>query len=328
VKVLVIGGTRFVGPLLVFRLLARGDRVTLFNRGTHADPFGARVERVRGDRARDLDRVTGNYDALFDLAAYERADVEGAIGAFSGRIGRYLFVSTGQVYLVRSPQPVPSREVDYDGPTMARPTSEEDGPEWDYGMGKRACEDLLAATPSFPATRLRIPMVNGPRDHYRRVERLVHRILDGGPLLCAEPERRVRHVDAAEVARTMVALAEDPRARGEAYNQAQDETPTLEELTSAIAREIGGPSVRLVKRSRDQMRAAGIDPRAAFPFGGHWMSFLDPAKIRALGVDHAPLDRTIAKIVGELLAHLPEPPEDYRAQRDREIALAHETEPA
>jgi hypothetical protein len=73
------------------------------------------------------------------------------------------------------------------------------------------------------------------------------------------------------------------------------------------------------------MRAAGIDPRAAFPFGGPWMSFLDPSKIRAFGVDHAPLDRTIAKIVGELLAHFPAPPEDYRAQRAREIALAEES---
>ncbi|MGZ3423733.1 MAG: NAD-dependent epimerase/dehydratase family protein [Polyangiales bacterium] len=323
-KVLVIGGTRFVGPLLVFRLLARGDRVTLFNRGTHADPFGARVERVLGDRTRDLDRVTGNFDAVLDLAAYERPDVEGVIRTFSGRIGRYLFVSTGQVYLVRESLEAPYRERDYDGPTIARPHTEEDGPEWDYGMGKRACEDLLvAAGAGFPSTRLRIPMVNGPRDHYRRIERLVHRILDGGPLLCAEPERRVRHVDAAEVARTMVALIDDDRALGEAYNQAQDETPTIEELVSAIGREIGA-SVRMVKTSRDRMRASGIDPRAAFPFGGPWMSFLDPAKIRALGIGHAPLDRTIAKIVGELLAHLPEPPEDYRAQRAREIALASE----
>ena len=70
---------------------------------------------------------------------------------------------------------------------------------------------------------------------------------------------------------------------------------------------------------------ASIGGRIAFPFGGPWMSFLDPAKIRAFGVDHAPLDRTIAKIVGELLAHFPEPPEDYRAQRSREIALAEET---
>lgn len=323
-KVLVIGGTRFVGPLLVVRLLARGDRVTLFNRGTHADPFGARVERIVGDRTRDLDRASGTYDAVIDLAAYEAPDVEGAIRTFSGRIGRYLFVSTGQVYLVREGLAPPYREADYEGPTIARPASAEDAPEWDYGMGKRACEDLLIATPSFPSTRLRIPMVNGPRDHYRRIERLVHRIVDGGPLLCAEPERRVRHVDASEVARTIVALLEEPRATGEAYNQAQDETPTIEELVSALGREIGA-RVRMVKRSRDEMRAAGIDPRAAFPFGGPWMSFLDPSKIRALGVDHAPLERTVSKIVGELLAHFPEPPEDYRAQRSREITLAEES---
>jgi len=302
-SVLVIGGTRFVGRLLVTRLVARGERVTLFNRGTHSDPFGARVERLRGDRTTgDFERALSGrtFDAVVDFAAYVASDAERAIETFAGRVGHYVFVSTGQVYLVRAPRtpptpPTPSREEDYDGPVIPRPAGE-DASSWDYGVGKRACEDaLIAARDRLPSTRLRIPMVNGPGDYYGRIERYVRRMLDGGPLAVALADRRVRHVDAAEVARTIDLLLGDARVFGEALNQAQDETPTLRELLAMIAGEVGA-SPEIVE-----------DPTITTddsPFSGRWMSFLDPSRIRALGIGHAPLPITLARAVGHVLATL------------------------
>lgn len=329
-RCLVLGGNRFVGRLLVLRMLARGDRVTVLNRGTLPDPFGERVERLRCDRRTDdLARVLRgrDFDAVVDFAAYERPDVERAIEALDGRVGRYLFVSTGQVYLVREGVTGPARERDYDGPLLPRPAGD-DAAEWDYGVGKRACEDALVeafASRGFPSTRLRIPMVNGPRDPYRRLERYVHRLLDGGPIvLPGGGAHRVRHVDAHEVAATILALLAEPRAVGAAWNQAQDETPTLSELLTALARELGA-SPGIVEVDRGAFEARGLDVRATSPFSGRWMSFLDPTAIRGLGVGHAPLDRTIARCVAELLAHLPAPPEDYARQRPEELRLARET---
>lgn len=324
-RVLIIGGTRFVGRLFALRALARGDRVTLFNRGTHPDPFGDRVERLRGDRGTgQLDAALAGrtFDGVVDFAAYVESDVARVVDVLGGRVGRYLLVSTGQVYLVREGARVPSRpsrEEDYDGPLMPRPALASDQGEWDYGMGKRACEDLLVrSSDRLPSIRLRIPMVNGPRDFYRRIERYVHRMLDGGPLVVPDAARRVRHVDATEVATTIDALLDDPRALGEAYNQAQDETPTLGELLSAIGSEIGvRPQIVEIPDL-----AAHVDVRAASPFSGQWMSFVDPAKLRGLGVGHAPLAVTIARAMGELLAHLPAPPDDYLAQRPRELSAA------
>lgn len=321
-RVLVIGGTRFVGRLFVLRALARGDRVTLFNRGHHQDPFGDRVERCRGDRGTaqfDAALAGRTFDAVVDFAAYVESDVARAIDVLSGRVGRYLLVSTGQVYLVRAGASVPSREEDYDGPLMPRPSLPSDRGEWDYGMGKRACEDLLVrAGDRLPSIRLRIPMVNGPRDYYRRIERYVHRMLDGGPLVLPDANRLVRHVDATEVAATIDALLEHPRALGEALNQAEDETPTLAQLLSAIGAEIGvSPEVVEVPDL-----AAHVDVKAASPFSGQWMSFLDPTKIRAMGIGHAPLPVTLARAMGELLAHLGAPPDDYVAQRARELSAA------
>ncbi|MBI2389085.1 MAG: NAD-dependent epimerase/dehydratase family protein [Deltaproteobacteria bacterium] len=297
-RILVIGGTRFMGRFLVARCLARGDRVTLFHRGTRPNPFGARVEQLIGDRTSpDFERALSGrtFDAVVDMVGYQGADVERAIDVFAGRVGHYLFVSTGQVYLVRENAPMPSREEDYGGPLMARPQGD-DAAQWDYGVGKRACEDaLIAARDRLPSTRLRIPMVNGPGDEQQRIARYVRRMLDGGPLRVAFADRRVRHVDAQEVARTIDLLLGDARVLGEAVNQAQDETPTLRELLGLIGHEIGAQPEIVDDES------VGTE---ASPFSTRWMSFLDPAKLRALGVGHAPLSTTIARTVGHVLATL------------------------
>ena len=109
---LIIGGTRFVGALLTFRLLARGDTVTLFNRGRTPDPFGDRVERLRGDRTTpDLARSLAGrrFDAVIDFAAFTGDDARGAIEALGDRAGHYVCISTGHVYLVRESCPRPAR---------------------------------------------------------------------------------------------------------------------------------------------------------------------------------------------------------------------------
>ena len=293
--VLVVGGTGFLGRHLVARLLARGDRVTLFTRGTRSDPFGDRVARLAGDRTTDLARVQGTFDAVVDLVGFEGRDIERAIDVFAGRVGHYLFVSTGQVYLVRESPRLPSREEDYDGPTIARPGGR-DGSQWDYGTGKRACEDaLVRAQGRLPSTRLRIPIVNGPGDDQQRIARYIRHMLGGAPIRAAFLDRRVRHVDAQEVARTIDVLLGDARVVGEAVNQTQDETPTLRELLEMLGDELGARPTLV----EDETATSDVSP-----FSTRWMSFLDPAKLRGLGIGHAPLATTIARCVGHVVATL------------------------
>lgn len=230
------------------------------------------------------------------MVAYNATDVGRAIDVFAGRVGHYLFVSTGQVYLVRENPRLPSREEDYEGPVIPRPEGS-DGSQWDYGAGKRACEDaLIAARERLPSTRLRIPIVNGPGDNEQRIARYVRRMLDGGPLRVAFADRRVRHVDALEVARTIDLLLGDARVIGEAVNQTQDETPTLRELLTMIGDEVG---------ARPEIVEDETVTTDESPFSTRWMSFVDPAKIRALGIGHAPLSTTIARCVGHAIATLP-----------------------
>jgi len=325
VHVLIVGGNRFMGRLAAWRLLAGGHRVTLLNRGSLPDPFGARVERLRGDRTRDLERLVAGrrFDAVLDFAAFTGDDGRRAVEAFGSRVGHYVMVSTGQVYLVRDACPRPARESDYDGALLPRPAGPPDLPEWEYGVGKREAEDAIASARGFPATRLRIPMVNGEGDPFRRIESYLWRLADGEPVLVPDGGTHlVRHVHAGEVARLAVGILGRPEAMGEAFNLAQEETPTLRDLLAAL-RDLLGSSSALVDAPPDALRGEGLDPKAISPFSGRWMSFLDPSRARReLGFVHEPLELYLGKIVASFLAHPPpDRPEAY-ASREAERAAA------
>ena len=327
--VLIIGGTRFVGALLTFRLLARGDTVTLFNRGRIADPFGDRVERLRGDRTTaDLARSLAGrrFDAVVDFAAYTGEDARGAIEALGDRAGHYVFISTGQVYLVREGCPQPSRELDYEGPVMPRPGEESEVEPWTYGVEKRAAEDALAAawtTARFPATRLRVPMINGERDPQRRLEGYLWRILDGGPVLVPDGGlATARHVYALDLAIAVAAILGDERTLGEAFNLCQDETPTVWELVGLLAERLGAPDRRV---ALPRSALGDLPVKAISPFTSRWMSYLDPTRARdLLGFSHRPLGAYLDSMVASFLAHRSEaPPEGYRhREAERRLALA------
>jgi len=324
--VLVIGGNRFMGLGLVWRLLFAGHRVTVLNRGHLGDPFGDRVERLRADRSTDaFDRALAGraFDRVVDLAGFAGDDLARAVRVLGGRVGHYVFISTGQVYLVREGCPRPAREADYVGPVMAAPPTPADQEDWAYGVGKRAAEDVLvAAGASLPSTRLRIPMVNGEHDHKRRLESYLWRLLDGGPLLVPEAGAIARHVYAGAVVGAILRILEAPPAPGQAFNLAQAEQPTVRALIERLAQRVGARPT-LLEVPAATVEGAGLSVRAASPLSSRWMSLIDPGRAALeLGFTHPPLDVYLDAIVASLLAAWPaSPPEGY-AQRAGELALA------
>jgi nucleoside-diphosphate-sugar epimerase len=330
--VLVIGGTRFVGYGLVWRLLLGGHRVTILTRGQTPDPFGSRVERLVADRTTPAFRETLRgraFDAAVDFVVYTGEDARGAVDAI--RTDHYVMISTGSVYLVRLDCPIPSRESDYDGPVMgAPPTPAEEG-DWRYSVEKRAAESVLQEAweqRRFPSTRLRIPIVNGERDYSGRLESYLWRILDGAPVvLPSGGTRRLRHVYSGAVVDGILSLLGRQGALGQAYNLAQDEIPTLSEMLEILAEEMGAP-LRIVSASEDEIRAAGLERDRIFPFTGHWTSILDPGRAKLeLGFTHPPLREYLGKIVASFMASIPEGPPSYYRERQREIALAASAAP-
>ncbi len=173
------------------------------------------MERLHGDRT-DPSQLSHalnghSFDAVVDNALYKGAEVEPIVRLLNGRIQHYIFVSSGQVYLVREDIERPFSEADYEGRLMPSPKPNTYGyEEWMYGIEKRRAEDALRAAwerRGFPYTSLRLPMVNSERDHFYRLYNYIVRLKDGGPILVpSTPVYPLRHVYADDVVTAILNL--------------------------------------------------------------------------------------------------------------------------
>jgi nucleoside-diphosphate-sugar epimerase len=330
-KVLIIGGTRNLGHFLAVRLLATGHRVGVLNRGRTRDDLPATIERLRADRcdARQLRGALGerSFDAVIDTALYRGREAEEVVGLLEGRVGHYVFISTGQVYLVRSGLKRPFREENYEGLVDPEPDgSERDVENWGYGIEKREAEDVLAAAwqkQSFPVTSLRLPMVASERDHFGRVQGYLLRIRDGGPLLLPPPPRLLlRHVYVHDVVSAIERLIASGEGKGRAYNLSQDETLTLEAFLDLLA-EAAGCTWRSAILDPRVLAAHGLIPDCS-PFSDPWMSELDNARSkRELLLTYTPVTDYLKAIVAHHDRHDGPRPSGY-ARRAEELTLAEQ----
>lgn len=327
--VLVIGGTRFVGPRLVDALLERGHRVTTFNRGETPDALPDVVERLHGDRS-DPAQLAGAlgdraFDACVDTIAMRGGDSRAAVQVLDGRVGHYVHFSTGQVYLVRAGCPVPAREEDYDGPIVEQPTQQWARAEWRYGMEKRECEDALEeawVARRFPATRLRLPMIHGAADPKSRIHGYVLRLEDGGPLLVPlESGPRIRQVHVDDVVDAVARIVEEGSGIGAAYNIAPDDLVSFHDFLATLG-EILDVAPDVVRLGREELVEEGIFP-ACSPLSNPWMSVLDGTRARdELGVTPRGLAAWLPGLVERLRDDPPGPPVGWDELRERERALA------
>jgi len=328
-RCLVIGGTRNLGPSIVRELLERGDQVAVFNRGQTPDDLPAEVERLRGDRCdpRQLKQILGsrNFDLVVDTTLYTAPEAEAVVEVLADRIERYIFLSTGQVYLVRMGLERPYKEDDYPGPVMSAPPSDDAQYEsWLYGVDKRAAEDVFLRAwqeSKFPFTSLRLPMVNSERDHYDRIYGYFLRLKDGGPVLVPDEEGLpLRHVYGDDVAGAIAQLSDGDRGKGRAYNLSQDETLSLQEFLQMLAGIMNAP-LRIVRVPREMLEQQGLWPDCS-PFSGRWMSSLDNRRSKAeLGIAYTPLRTYLNRLIRHFAAGPQREIEGYK-QRARELELA------
>ncbi len=213
---LVLGGTGFLGPHQVDHALARGHRVTMFNRGTRPNPWGDRVEQLTGDRddkvgkgLAALREGSRRWDAVIDNTGYLPRHVRDSAQALKGRVGRYVFVSTVAVYDFAQ-----GLRFDEASPlaTMANPADETESGAT-YGPLKAECERELRAQLGERATIVRPSYILGPGDDTDRFIYWVERVRRGGDVL-GPPNRHFewQWVDARDLCPWLVQLAEQDRA--------------------------------------------------------------------------------------------------------------------
>ncbi len=318
-KALIIGGTRNLGPSLVAALLEAGYQVAVFNRGVTPGELPSGIARLRGDRsdaAQLAAAVKGReFDLVVDTTLYNGPDAVAVARIFKDRVGRYIFLSTGQVYLVRQGLQRPYKEDDYAGPVMPDPGGHEHE-EWVYGVDKRAAEDVLNHP---PFTSLRLPMINSERDHHDRIYGYWLRMQDGGPILLPDGEGLpLRHVYGGDVVSAVLRLASGKIGLGRAYNVSQDETISIDAFLEKMAAILRVP-LRVARLPREKLKS--LLP-ACSPFSGEWMSVLDNRRSKEeLGLKYTPLDTYLERLIAYHAAQPRREPAGYK-QRAAELHLA------
>lgn len=330
-KILIIGGTRNMGHILASDLYNAGHEVTLLNRGITQDDLPADIKRLRGDRTvkeQLKEALNGlEFDVVVDMVLYTGEEAENVIEILTGRVGHFVFVSTGQVYLVREGLARPFSESDYEGRLMPPPKPNTYGhEEWNYGFHKRRAEDTLAAAwtkNNFPYTSLRMPMVNGEREPFNRLYGYMLRIKDGGPILVPEtPQHPLRHVYADDVVRAITTLVNTGKGKGRVYNISQDETVPLPEFLAIVGEIMGYEPPQLIEVKRSVLVANGFLPDCS-PFSDRWMSELANERSKdELGIVYTPVRTYLERIIQHYQDNPPQRPASYkRRNAERNLVL-------
>jgi 2'-hydroxyisoflavone reductase len=300
VRILIVGGTRFVGRHIAAAALDRGHEVTLFHRGkTGTDLFGE-ATHLLGDRDGDLAALaTGTWDATIDVCAYVPRQVDTLAAALDGRGGRYAFISSLSVYA--SPQPP---LFDEDAPLIELPDATvEEVTDATYGGLKVLCE--RAATDRFGAGTLLIrpTYVVGPFDHSGRFTWWVRRIAQGGEVLAPGPEDApIQVIDARDQAAWVIGLVEQG-ASGAFHAVAPQPPFSFSDLLREIVAAVGPPGTTLTWVERSFLLDAGEDDLSLpmWPGGDPAGMFEAADPRRAFGSGLAP--RPLAQTIRDTLEH-------------------------
>ena len=240
-KVLVLGGTRFVGKLLVNKLLENGYDVTLLTRGNTKDIFENRVKKLyafRSDRRamkRCLDKK--EFDIVYDNICFSSKDAKIACEIFNNiKIKKYILISSMYVY---NEQDEPLIESDFN------PYSYSVGFNiraiFDYAEGKRLTERYFARWANFDTLFVRFPIIMARDDYTKRFENCILNILKNKPIYVSYPQGKMNYISSYDAANFLYWL-KDIDVTG-AINAASKESFSANELINEFAKVLNKKAV-------------------------------------------------------------------------------------
>jgi 2'-hydroxyisoflavone reductase len=326
-KILILGGTRFLGRHTVDSALARGHEVTIFNRGRNNTGLPEGVETIAGDRDGGLDALRGRrWDAVVDTCGYVPRVVGDSARLLADAADHYTFVSSLSVYTsFASPNLAESAPVG----TLEDETVEVvDGAT--YGPLKVLCERAVERAFSGRSASVRAGLIVGPRDDIKRFPWWVRRVARGGDVLApGAPDRHLQVVDARDLGDWMVLLGET-RTPGVFNATGPDRVLTMSEFLDE-ARHVSGSDARFVWASDDFLAENGVVPWTDMPMylpaRGDYLHFFDVDVSKAVwaGLRFRPLADSIRDVLDwtepplprDFTMPLPEP--GISAEREAEL---------
>ena len=248
-RILIIGGTNFIGPHVVRLLAAEGHEIILFHRGEHeADLPRVRhihhpsaaipVTQVPPDLQRELQAIAP--DVVLHMVVMGESDAKALMETFRGVAKRVVVLSSGDIYRAYSR----ITGVELEAPDRSALTEESplrktlfpyrdqaSGPDdWRYSYEKILVEQVVMSDPQLPATVLRLPAVYGPGDDKHRLLPYIKRMDDKRPAILmgtGQAGWRWTHGYVEDIAAAIALAVRDGRAAGRIYNVGEENTPTM-----------------------------------------------------------------------------------------------------
>ena len=293
-KILIIGGTRFLGRHLVESALARGHEVTLFNRGKSNPELFKQVQTIRGDREKDLDQIAGVYDAVIDTCGYFPRIVRMSAEALKGKARSYVFISSISVYAgfskigINESDPVGKIEDE----TIEEITGES------YGPLKALCENAVQDVFGEQALIVRPGLIVGPHDPTDRFTYWPVRVARGGDVLTPEkPDVPIQIIDVRDLSDFVIELLQQNEF-GVFNATGPEHELTLGEMLDA-SKQVGGSDANFKWASVEFLNQNQVAPWSDMPA---WvpdtpedagLSRVDISKAIRAGLKFMPLEKTI-----------------------------------
>ncbi len=269
-KILVLGGNRFIGLELLALLLLEQADVTVISLDPPPKQILGRVRFIQLDRhaSQELSQALGGecFDVTIDNIAREPRDIESLVAILKHRCGRYVLTSSVDIYpQTFAKQWRPEHALLDPSELAGAPASES------YRRGKRGCEKFLKGS-GLEFSIIRPAIVTGPRDpgsakplswgrgrnDCARSLHLPARVLDGEPILLPADDRRVFQLAfVKDVARALMTAALHPGALGQAFNVAGDELWSHERLIRSLSK-LAGTSTDVVRVADSELIDAGL----------------------------------------------------------------------
>lgn len=291
-NILIIGGTRYFGKLLVQSLLEAGHQVTIATRGNAADTFGAQIKRIKVDR-RDQAAMRAafsdvdGYDLVYDQMCYSPLDAAISADVFAGKIKRYVMSSTIEVYhSMIGLQNNPFAESDWNPSEEVidahYPWHDPELAEVSYAAGKRQAEAYLYRDGSLPLVTVRIGHVlGGPEDFTGRLAHYVDLARANAPLCYTNAAGVTSFLNPAEISDFLVWVGAQDFVGP--INAACDGTLSAPDLFRRVGTELGVPVTAVA-----QAGLASAVQLSPFDYAGPYA--MDTTRARALGFHFSHVD--------------------------------------
>jgi 2'-hydroxyisoflavone reductase len=336
-KLLILGGTRFLGRHLVTAAQVRGHEVTLFNRGNYSTEDLGPIESIQGDRHTELHKLQGRrWDAVVDTSGHLPRAVRAAAEVLGDKVERYVFVSTQNVYKdVSVPgidETYPLRSLTSEQLERANTIDTSGQPSYGelYGGLKALCEQAAEHVMPNRVLIIRPGLIVGPHDYTDRFTYWPVRVARGGDVLApGRPERSIQLIDVRDLAEWTISMIER-KATG-AYNaHGLPNTLTMQGLLEEC-KSITGSDAQFTWVSEDFLLQENVAawstlplwlPEEAAPHLQGFM-FISPEKAVAAGLNFRPLRDTISDTLTWRQTNLTN--DDLKAglDRDKERALLY-----